>query len=95
MLPLFLRDALQHTRVWQPVRLQYPLRHFLIDMRADFLMERIGQLCVFTFAIFSQDVLYRGADLSIVWPEILATAVIGAGYFGFALYLFPSCHFGS
>ena len=40
------------------------------------------------FVIFAQDVLYRGAGLSIVWPEILATAVIGAVYFGFALYRF-------
>ena len=47
------------------------------------------------FVIFSQDVLYRGADLSIVWPEILATAVIGAVYFGFALYRFRRVIFGS
>jgi ABC-2 type transport system permease protein len=40
------------------------------------------------FVIFSQDVLYRGADFPIVWPEILATAVIGAVYFGFALRRF-------
>ena len=40
------------------------------------------------FVIFAQDVLYRGADLPIVWPEILATAVIGSVYFGFALYRF-------
>src|SRR5215470_18419894 len=40
------------------------------------------------FVIFAQDVLYRGADFSIVWPEILATAVIGSVYFGFALYRF-------
>jgi ABC-2 type transport system permease protein len=40
------------------------------------------------FVIFSQDVLYRGADFSIVWPEILATAAIGSVYFGYALYRF-------
>ena len=40
------------------------------------------------FVIFAQDVLYRGADFSIVWPEILATAVIGSVYFGFALHRF-------
>ncbi len=40
------------------------------------------------FVVFSQDVLYRGADFSIVWPEILATAVIGSIYFGVALYRF-------
>ena len=40
------------------------------------------------FVTFAQDVLYRGADLSIVWPEILATAAIGSVYFGYALYRF-------
>jgi ABC-2 type transport system permease protein len=40
------------------------------------------------FVVFAQDVLYRGADLPIVWTEILATAVIGSLYFGFALYRF-------
>jgi ABC-2 type transport system permease protein len=47
------------------------------------------------FVIFAQDVLYRGADLSIVWPEILATAVIGAVYFAFALRRFRHVIFGS
>ena len=47
------------------------------------------------FVIFAQDVLYRGADFSIVWPEILATAVIGAVYFGYALYRFRRVIFGS
>jgi ABC-2 type transport system permease protein len=40
------------------------------------------------FVVFAQDVLYRGADFSIVWTEILATAVIGSVYFGYALYRF-------
>jgi ABC-2 type transport system permease protein len=40
------------------------------------------------FVIFAQDVLYRGADVSIVWPEILATTVIGSVYFGYALRRF-------
>jgi len=40
------------------------------------------------FVLFAQDVLYRGADFSIVWPEIVTTAVIGTVYFGFALYRF-------
>jgi ABC-2 type transport system permease protein len=40
------------------------------------------------FVVFSQDVLYRGADFSIVWPEILATAVIGSVYFAYALHRF-------
>jgi ABC-2 type transport system permease protein len=45
------------------------------------------------FVIFSQDVLYRGADFSIVWPEILATATIGSVYFGYALYRFRNVIF--
>ena len=40
------------------------------------------------FVLFAQDVLYRGADLSIVWTEILATTVIGGVYFAIALYRF-------
>jgi ABC-2 type transport system permease protein len=40
------------------------------------------------FVVFAQDVLYRGAGFSLVWPEILATATIGAVYFGFALQRF-------
>ena len=40
------------------------------------------------FVIFAQDVLYRGADASIVWPEIVATAAIGSVFFGVALYRF-------
>ncbi|MGE4372797.1 MAG: ABC transporter permease [Xanthobacter sp.] len=40
------------------------------------------------FVIFAQDVLYRGAGASIVWPQILATATIGALYFIVALRRF-------
>jgi ABC-2 type transport system permease protein len=47
------------------------------------------------FVVFAQDVLYRGADFSIVWPEILATAVIGAVYFAFALRRFRHVIFGT
>ncbi len=47
------------------------------------------------FVIFSQDVLYRGADLSIVWTEILAMAGIGAVYFAFALRRFRHVIFGT
>jgi ABC-2 type transport system permease protein len=46
------------------------------------------------FVVFAQDVLYRSADPSIVWPQILATAVIGAIYFAFALRCFRSVIFG-
>ncbi|HTV32806.1 MAG TPA: ABC transporter permease [Methylocella sp.] len=40
------------------------------------------------FVIFAQDVLYRGAEASIVWPEVLAMTIIGSIYFGFALHRF-------
>jgi len=46
------------------------------------------------FVIFAQGVLYRGADIFIVWPELLATAAIGAVYFGFALGRFRRVIFG-
>jgi ABC-2 type transport system permease protein len=46
------------------------------------------------FVAFSQAVLYRGADLSIVWPELVAMAVIGSIYFAFALSRFRRVIFG-
>lgn len=45
------------------------------------------------FVIFAQDVLYRGADVSIVWSEVLAMTLIGSVYFGYALYRFRSVIF--
>ena len=40
------------------------------------------------FVAFSQGVLYRGAGLDVVWPEIAKIIAIGAAYFGFALARF-------
>jgi len=40
------------------------------------------------FVIFAQDVIYRGADASIVWPEIVAASAIGSVFFAIALYRF-------
>ena len=47
------------------------------------------------FVDFSQDVLYRGADFSIVWPKLAAMAAIGSVYFAFSLKRFRSVIFGS
>jgi ABC-2 type transport system permease protein len=47
------------------------------------------------FVAFSQAVLYRGADLSIVWPDLVAMAVIGSIYFAFALSRFRRVIFGA
>src|SRR6476620_518008 len=46
------------------------------------------------FVAFSQAVLYRGADISIVWPDLVAMAVIGSIYFAFALSRFRRVIFG-
>ena len=40
------------------------------------------------FVSFSQGVLYRGAGLDVVWPEIVKIIAIGAAYFAFALARF-------
>lgn len=40
------------------------------------------------FTRFAQAVLYRGAGLSIVWPQLAAIAAIGAAFFAFALVRF-------
>src|SRR6516164_4978686 len=47
------------------------------------------------FVAFSQAVLYRGADLAIVWPLFVAMAVIGSVYFAFALLRFRRVIFGT
>jgi len=47
------------------------------------------------FVAFSQAVLYRGADLAIVWPLLLAMAAIGSVYFAFALRRFRRVIFGT
>jgi ABC-2 type transport system permease protein len=46
------------------------------------------------FVAFSQAVLYRGADLAIVWPLLIAMATIGSLYFVFALQRFRRVIFG-
>ncbi|MGI3164420.1 ABC transporter permease [Pseudooceanicola sp. 200-1SW] len=40
------------------------------------------------FAILAQAILFRGAGLSVVWPQLLALAGIGTGLFAFALVRF-------
>jgi len=47
------------------------------------------------FVAFAQAVLYRGADLTIVWPWLLAMAAIGSVYFAFSLRRFRRVIFGS
>jgi ABC-2 type transport system permease protein len=47
------------------------------------------------FVAFAQAVLYRGADLAIVWPWLLAIAAIGSVYFAFSLRRFRRVIFGS
>lgn len=52
-------------------------------------LQRAMQLAPSThFVAFSQAVLYRGAGLSIVWPQLLVMAVLGAAFFGVALRRF-------
>ena len=46
------------------------------------------------FVAFSQAVLYRGADFSIVWPWLVAMAAIGSIYFVFSLHRFRRVIFG-
>jgi ABC-2 type transport system permease protein len=46
------------------------------------------------FVAFSQAVLFRGADFSIVWPWLVAMAAIGSVYFGFSLHRFRRVIFG-
>jgi len=47
------------------------------------------------FVAFSQAVLFRGADLSLVWRPLLAMLIIGAVCFAFAMSRFQRVIFGS
>jgi ABC-2 type transport system permease protein len=40
------------------------------------------------FVSFSQSILFRGAELEIVWPEFLIVTVLGLVFFGLSLALF-------
>ncbi|MDR3436727.1 ABC transporter permease [Telmatospirillum sp.] len=40
------------------------------------------------FVILAQAILYRGAGFDVVWPELLALAVIGGSFFGVTLWYF-------
>ncbi|MBX9626591.1 MAG: ABC transporter permease [Gemmataceae bacterium] len=40
------------------------------------------------FVMLSQGILYRGAGVSVVWPQFLALGLIGAAFFGVALARF-------
>lgn len=40
------------------------------------------------FTAFSQAVLYRGAGLGLIWPQLLAMTAIGGAFFAFALMRF-------
>jgi ABC-2 type transport system permease protein len=47
------------------------------------------------FVAFAQAVLFRGADLSLVWRPLLAMLIIGSVYFAFAMSRFRRVIFGS
>ncbi|HUC50924.1 MAG TPA: ABC transporter permease [Xanthobacteraceae bacterium] len=47
------------------------------------------------FVAFAQAVLFRGADITLVWRPLLAMLIIGAVYFAFAMRRFRKVIFGS
>jgi ABC-2 type transport system permease protein len=47
------------------------------------------------FVAFSQAVLFRGADITLVWRDLVAMALVGAVYFAIALTRFRRVIFGS
>ncbi len=47
------------------------------------------------FVAFAQAVLFRGADITMVWLPLVAMVVIGSVYFTFALSRFRRVIFGS
>lgn len=52
-------------------------------------LQNVMQLSPSThFVALAQAVLYRGAGLAVIWPDLLALAVIGAAFFGLAALRF-------
>ncbi|WP_425104900.1 ABC transporter permease [Ancylobacter sp.] len=52
-------------------------------------LQNVMQLSPSThFVALSQAVLYRGAGLAVIWPNLLALAAIGAAFFGLAVLRF-------
>jgi ABC-2 type transport system permease protein len=52
-------------------------------------VQKIMQVAPTThFVSLAQAILYRGADITIVWPQCLALLVIGSVFFGLALTRF-------
>ena len=47
------------------------------------------------FVSFAQAVLFRGADLTLVWRPLVAMLIIGSVYFVFAMSRFRRVIFGS
>jgi ABC-2 type transport system permease protein len=47
------------------------------------------------FVSFSQAVLFRGADLTLVWRPLLAMLIIGSVYFAVAMIRFRRVIFGN
>jgi ABC-2 type transport system permease protein len=47
------------------------------------------------FVSFAQAVLFRGADLTLVWRPLVAMLIIGSVYFAFAMSRFRRVIFGS
>lgn len=40
------------------------------------------------FVSFSQKIIYRGGDITTVWPQFLMVAAIGLGFFVYSLSMF-------
>ena len=40
------------------------------------------------FVSFAQSILYRGAGISVVWPQFLTVALVGGLFFGLAIWRF-------
>jgi ABC-2 type transport system permease protein len=47
------------------------------------------------FVAFAQAVLFRGADITLVWQPLAAMLIIGSAYFAIALSRFRRVIFGS
>ncbi|HUL13814.1 MAG TPA: hypothetical protein VLU73_16820 [Methylococcaceae bacterium] len=54
----------------------------------DFVQKLMLGAPTIYFVSLIQVILYRGADITIVWPQCLALIAIGSAFFGLALCRF-------
>ncbi len=66
----------------------FPYHKFLHHQQTTCFQEVMLVAPTTHFVIFAQAILFRGADLDVVWPQFIGLVVMGGAFFGIALARF-------